>query len=223
MQLRIFDPVIKLKTLFSRIWQDRGGVAIIETALVLPLLLFIGLGGMEVAYYVWTHSRVSQIGLSAADNASRIAVGSALGLPQVRENDIVEVFTGAEHQANGMNFEQRGRIILSSLEMNADGGQWIHWQRCFGDLSYASSYGDAGEGQTGTSFVGMGPAGNELQAPDGASVMFVEIAYEYRPLVLPNLLGTHVIRSTAAYTTREVRDLSRVYPFAGVTPDDCTS
>src|SRR3546814_13154337 len=48
------------------------------------------------------------------------------------------------------DFRTHGRIILSSLERNDDGGQWIHWQRCYGDLDVESSYGEAGDGEEGT-------------------------------------------------------------------------
>src|SRR3546814_6366403 len=63
-----------------------------------------------------------------------------------------------------MDFKTHGRIILSSLERNADGGQQIHWQCCYGDLDVASSYGEAGDGEEGTDFPGMGPDGAEVTA-----------------------------------------------------------
>src|SRR3546814_1196324 len=74
-----------------------------------------------------------------------------------------------------MDFKTHGRIILSSLERNADGGQQIHWQRCYGDLDVASSYGEAGDGEEGTDFPGMGPDGAEVTAAAGAAVMFVAV------------------------------------------------
>jgi hypothetical protein len=40
--------------------------------------------------------------------------------------------------------------------------------------------------------------------------MFVEVTYEYEPLLFGALLGPQTIRSTAAYNIREARDLSGV-------------
>src|SRR5690606_30651716 len=119
------------------------------------------------------------------------------------EADINDVFAGVEKQAGNLHFEQHGRIILSSLERNSDGGQWIHWQRCYGDLNVDSSYGTEGDGQSGTDFPGMGPEGAEVTAAAGTAVMFVEVVYEYQPLLYGKWLGTRTIRSTAAFNIRE--------------------
>lgn len=204
-RFRIFAPAA------MRFARDRRATVLIEMGFAIPFLVFVGFAGMEVANLTLVNTRISQIGLSAADNASRIAFGSNLSQPQVRELDINEVFTGVAEQARGLDFAQHGRIILSSLERNADGGQWIHWQRCFGSLDVDSSYGPQGTGATGTDFKGMGPEGSEVTAAAGTAVMFVEISYEYQPLLYGKWLGPKTIRSTAAFNIREGRDLSKVY------------
>ena len=205
-----------------RLVRDRRGTVMIEMAFCIPLMVLLGFGGIEMANLTLAHTRISQIGLATADNASRIAIGSNLSLPRIREIDINEVFTGAEEQASGLNFATNGRIILSSLERNEDDGQWIHWQRCYGNLDVESSFGDAGDGATGTDFPGMGPEGAEVTAPVGSAVMFVEIIYEYDAIAFGDWLGPRTIRSRAAFNIREGRDLSQVYPSAGVTPSTCT-
>lgn len=194
-----------------RLARDSGAVVMIEMAFCIPFLMVVGFAGIELANLTLAHTRVSQIGLSAADNASRIAFGSNLSLPRVREVDINEVFVGVEQQARGLDFRNNGRIILSSLERNADGGQWIHWQRCYGNLPINSAYGPQGTGATGTGFPGMGRAGAEVTAADGTAVMFVEIIYDYQPMVGARWFGRPRIRSTAAFNIREGRDLSQVY------------
>ncbi|WP_227340054.1 MULTISPECIES: TadE/TadG family type IV pilus assembly protein [Sphingopyxis] len=204
-----------------RLLRDRRATVMIEMAFCIPLLVLLGIGGMEMAWLTLSHTRISQIGLSAADNASRIAVGSNLSLPRVREVDVNEVFTGAEQQGSGLDLGARGRIILSSLERNSDGGQWIHWQRCYGNLGVESSFGKEGDGETGTDFPGMGPPSREVTAPLGSAVMFVEIVYQYKPLAYGSWMGPRTIRSTAAFNIREGRDLSQIYPSNGVTPSTC--
>lgn len=205
-----------------RLVRDRRASVMIEMAFCIPFMALLGFGGLEMANLTLAHTRISQIGLTTADNASRIAVGSSLSLPRVREIDINEVFTGAEEQGRGLNLGARGRIILSSLERNDDDGQWIHWQRCYGKLAVQSTFGKEGEGKTGTDFPGMGPAGQKVTAPLGSAVMFVEIVYQYQPLVYGPWLGPRTIRSTAAFNIREGRDLSQVYPASGATASTCT-
>ncbi|WP_447749806.1 TadE/TadG family type IV pilus assembly protein [Sphingopyxis fribergensis] len=194
-----------------RLVRDTRATIIIEMAFAVPLLVLLGFGGLEMAYLTLANTRISQVGLSAADNASRVAAGASLSLPQIRELDINEVFTGVEEQAEGLDFKKHGRVILSSLERNPEGGQWIHWQRCYGDLKVTSSYGVEGTGKTGTNFKGMGPKDREVTAAAGTAVMFVEIVYEYQPLAFGKWLKPRTIRSTAAFNIRESRDLSQVY------------
>lgn len=200
----------RLRRLASRLaLADRASV-LIEMAFSIPLLVLVGFGGLEIANLTLVHTRISQLGLNTADNASRIAAGSNLTLPQIRELDINEVFVGAEKQSAGLNFKTRGRIILSSLEQNRDGGQWIHWQRCYGELAVRSAYGPEGTGLLGTNFKGMGATGREVTAATGTAVMFVEVTYNYEPLLYGKWLGAKTIKSVAAFNIRESRDLSGV-------------
>ncbi|MDK2760436.1 MAG: hypothetical protein KYX64_03650 [Sphingopyxis sp.] len=202
----------RARYLVRRLARNVRGAVIIEMAFTIPLLVLLGLGGLEMANLTLVSTRVSQLGLSVADNASRIAAGSNLTLPQVRESDINDVFAALDQQAKNLNFKDNGRVILSSLERNADGGQTIKWQRCYGKLAINSAYGAEGKGATGTSFAGMGPAGQEVKAASGTAVMFVEIAYDYQPLVYGKVVGTPRIQSTAAFNVRETRDFTKVYP-----------
>ncbi|WP_411339774.1 hypothetical protein V6U71_18285 [Sphingopyxis sp. J-6] len=205
------DLLRRARVATRRLARNVRGAIMIEMAFAIPILVLIGFGGLEVANLTLVNTQISQIGLSVADNASRIAAGSNLALPQVREADINEVFAGIEKQGVGLDFQKNGRIILSSLQRNNDGGQTIKWQRCYGKLAVASAYGTEGTGATGKSFAGMGDKGKEVTAAGGTAVMFVEISYKYQPLVYGKWLGPKTIKSTAAFNIRETRDLTQVY------------
>ena len=213
----------RLRVQARRLSTSVRATVLIEMAFSIPLLVLIGFGGLEIANLTLINTRISQIGLNTADNASRIAAGSNLAQPQVREIDVNEVFTGVEKQAGGLDFKSRGRIILSSLEQNKEGGQWIHWQRCYGNMKVASAFGPEGTGATGTNFKGMGPKGKEVTAVSGTAVMFVEVVYQYKPLLYGKWLGPKTIRSSAAFNIREPRDLTKIYPSTGVTASTCTT
>ncbi len=199
------------------------GVAFMETAFVLPIMLLATLGGLEIGSLMLTHTRVSAVALAVADNASRIAAGSKLSAPQVREVDVNDVFAGAILQAGDMKLKQQGRIILSSVELNADGGQWIHWQRCFGDLPVGSSYGREGLGASGTGYAGMGETGREVKAGLANAIMFVEVNYDYRPFIFKPLIGAKQrIFYNAAFAVRDPRDTSAIFnPSPAATVNSC--
>lgn len=205
-----------------RIRRDNRAIAMVEFALLMPFLVSAGMGGIEIGNMALVHTRMSQIALSSADNVSRIATGSALGLPQVRETDINDAFAGAELSSGSMRLGRYGRIIVSSLQRNADGGQTIAWQRCYGDRDAYSNYGVEGTGATGTAFPGMGPEDQEVTAPVGSAVIYVELEYEYQPLVFSRIPWNRVVRTEAAYNIREARDLSQVYnPSPAATVNRC--
>lgn len=190
---------------------DRNAVAFIEFAYSLPFLMILGLGGIELANYSIVHMRVSQLAVSLADNASRAKQEVVSGVPRMREYDVNEAFLAAQLQSGALDIANNGRLILSSLEVNEEGGQWIHWQRCFGDTGHTSSYGDEGEGESGTDFDGMGPDGRKVQAEDGFAIMFAEVVYDYEPLIFDRFIKDNPIRKVAAMFVRDDRDLSELY------------
>ena len=58
----------------------------------------------------------------------------------------------------------------------------------------------------------MGEAGAEITATPGNAVMFVEVAYNYQPIVPLSTLEDKEITYTASFNVRDNRDLSQVYP-----------
>ncbi len=215
MQL-ILTPLRAAARGFARLREDRSALALIEFGYSLPVLIGVGMYGLEVANLAQANLRISQVALALADNASRVGVTSTLNVQQIREVDINDVLQGARLQSGNLDLVNRGRITLSSLEQNASGGQWIHWQRCLGlkkGANYDSSFGKAGDGKTGNAVAGMGPPGGVVQAPPQSSVMFVEVNYDYQPVIAPWLIGSQRIQYVASFVVRDKRDLDQTSPY----------
>lgn len=218
---------MSLAAKIRRFVRDGSGVAAIEFALAAPFLLTAGLWGAELANFTVAHMRVGQLAVHIADNGSRIGDTSTLQDRKIYESDISDLIYGAHVQGGkGLEIYEHGRVIISSLEVDADtGNQYIHWQRCRGAKNYPSSYGVEGDGLS-TVIAGMGPAGQEVQAQPGDAVIFVEIRYEYQPLVTTRFIGKSEIRATAAFTVRDDRDLSQIFQRDASNPDsvqDCNT
>ncbi len=199
----------------------RSGVAMTEFALSLPLLLTAGLYGTEMANFALVNMRVAQIATHLADNASRIGDTSTLRDRKIYERDIDDLLIGSNIQAGpSLDFYSHGRAIISSLEVvgGTTDQQYIHWQRCLGQKVWDSHYGHTGDGLAGT-LNGMGPVGEEVTADAGDGVIFVEVAYEYQPLISQRFIGNSVIKSTAAFNVRDSRDLSQIYQRDTANPD----
>jgi len=213
----------KLTRLFAGLQKCANGSSIVELAFALPVLMLAGLGLSEMAALSIAQARVNQIAISVADNASRAKQSVVYGSPQVREYDVNETFKAADLQFPTMELPLYGRVILSSLETNGTGGQWIHWQRCHGNSGLGGSdYGHEGLGETGSSFPGMGPASQRVTAETSAAIMFAEVKYRYRPLFFHYFIDDQTITKAAAMYVRDDRDLTQIYnPAPAVTVNTC--
>ncbi len=198
---------MRLARFARRLRRDQRGVSFMEFALVLPILITLGFYGTELAWMAMINMQVGQIASSVADNASRLGqTDNSAVTPTVKEADVNAVMSGGLLQGSYFNFESNGRIILSSLERDsATGRQFIHWQRCRGNLKVVSRYGAAGKGLTGTTITGMGdPA---IAAVQGSAVMYVEVNYTYQPLFGSWFVGQPNFRREAAFIIRDDRTL----------------
>lgn len=207
---------------FRAFRRDARGVAMLEFALSLPILLTMALTGAELTNYITTKMRISQIALHLADNAARMGDGSQLQAKTISETDINDVLTGAGLQSGEMGLYTYGRVILSDLEPianpNTTGKYKIVWQRCSGaKTSHASTYGTAGQ----TNLNGMGPTGRQTIAADGGATMFVEVYYEYQPLVKTSLSPTTNFTEVASMMVRDTRDLTQIYNTEHATASSC--
>ena len=193
------------QTLLGRIGRDQSGLAYLEFALIGPVLLFLTLAGLELVNYAMAHLRVNQIATTVADNAGRVTTG-------IDEANVYEVFAGARSIGEPMDFEDNGRVVLSSLQENgrngADEGQMINWQRCWGDLDLGSMYAEEDDGRDDASLAtGLGAEGNRIVSVPGTAVMFVEVTYDYQPLISGTILPVaDQIRQETAFNVRGQRN-----------------
>lgn len=226
------------RNLLRRLSRDRGGVAMMEFALLTPVFVICCVGGTELANYITTRMRVSQMALQIADNAARIGNGTKLSAKTITEADINDLFQGAQLESGGLDLKANGRVILSDVEPTANTDTnttyRIGWQRCFGDkTSHASGYGTAGQ----TNMAGIGPTGTgytQATAMKDGATMFVEVYYYYKPLLSTKWTPERDIVEVASMSVRDRRDLSTdasagaaathpdgVYKVAGVTASTC--
>ena len=230
-----------------RLRRDRSGLALLEFAFSLPLVLGIGLFGVETANLALANLRISQIALNLADNASRVGLMSSLATEQVREVDMNDVLTAAKMQGQAWDLTTRGRITISSLEADSSGNQIIHWQRCIGtrgdkakndstfytsgsgktvtwDSNYGTTTATAGTDTTSANKgsapnngnSGMGDSTAPVMAPNNSGVMFIEVNYEYKPVVPINAIqyftpASAHLHYVASFIVRDRRDFAQIY------------
>ncbi|MDF2495129.1 pilus assembly protein [Sphingomonas sp.] len=199
--MRVFPLLLRLK-------RDQRGLALIEFALTLPIVLVLLLYGLETANLGLSILRVHQIAATSADNAARVR-------DSINEADVSEVLMGGKIVGERMDFGTRGRIVLSDVLPNGNTSgsgsslivyQKIQWQRCTGALNNTESqpqYGREGKGVSDNSLPSMGASDRQIAATPGSAMIFAEVTYLYKPLVSSTILGTPILRSEASFTVRE--------------------
>jgi len=193
---------------WRRLLRNRSGVAMTEFALSLPLVTIAGMWGTELANFALVNMKVHDVAIQLADNASRIGDTTTIQNRKIYEADINDVFFGANLNGGKMlDLYNNGRVIISSLQVNSGGKNYIAWQRCKGLKNVASSYGVQGDIKS----TGMGPTGQEVVAPSGEAVIFVEINYDYVPLVSKAFVSSRNIKAVSSFIVRDKRDLTQVY------------
>lgn len=225
--------------LLMRLARARRGVAMIEFAFAAPIVLALGLYGVEMGNQSLAHMRISQIALTLADNASRMGQLGANNIEQMRDGDMNDVFQAARLQGAPLKLGTFGRITVSSLEnvgqsYDTAAVQRIHWQRCMGlkrGSGYDSSYGvasptagsTASASDAGTAMPnGMGDPGRMVSAPLNTGVIFVEVNYQYQPLVGRWLAKPFRMHYVASMIVRNNRDFRQIYnPLDSATPATC--
>ena len=227
-------PIARLSGLTNRLRRDQRGLALLEFAFGLPLVLGVGMYGIETANLAMINMRLSQIALNLADNASRVGDTSNT-IQQLRESDLTDVLQATRLQGASIGLTNNGRVTLSSLEAPA-GVQRLHWQRCIGvkGAGYESTYDkttgtvDANDGQD-TSIanqgvlqpLGLGDGATKVLSPANSAVMYVEIYYDYKPLIGTLFLKPSKMKYTASFIVRDNRDLSKIYNSAAGSRSTC--
>lgn len=217
MRLKTFLPPAA-----TAIVNDRRGLAMIEFAMALPVLLALALTGLETTSYAIATMQVHQIATGVADNVARVR-------DSISDGDVNEALLSANLIGKGIDFGSRGRVVVSSVSSNgltgSKAGQWIRWQRCSGALNNSDSqprYGTEDKGKTDNSLKFMGTAPRQIAASGTNSLIFVEVTYTYKPVVGDAILGSRTIRSEAVYSVRERND-ENIQSVAGVTARTCNT
>jgi Flp pilus assembly pilin Flp len=190
-----------LANLRRHLLRSEEGVAMVEFAMVAPVMAVLTIGGLELANLAITHMRVSEIANTVSDNAGRVTSG-------MDEANIYEIFAGAGVLGNSIDFEPDGRVVISSLQDNGGKGgakgQKIEWQRCWGDLNVAPKYGKQGKGKNDATLKdGLGPPGRRIKSENGNAVMFAEVSYKHTPLFLNGFIKERTIRYETAFNVRD--------------------
>jgi Flp pilus assembly protein TadG len=169
--------------LIRRLMHDGNGVAGIEMAITMPVLLLLLCGGSEIALYARSHFQASQMASTVADAVSRYESLTA--------SDVTSIFTVTSEIMGTDDFSKNGYVILSSVSRMGGATPVVAWQCKGGALASASKIGIVNKAAT--------LPGN-LTLDDTDNVIVAEVFYRHTPMfsnfvtIEPQLYKTAVFR-----------------------------
>ncbi|KEQ51466.1 TadE family protein [Sphingobium chlorophenolicum] len=180
-----------------RMRRDQSGIAAVEFALSLPILVGLTMYSMEAANMAYTSQKLGDVATLTADSVSRIRLSISNG-------DVTDALGGMKILGDSIDLRNRGRIIVSSVQPVIDNSgnvinQKVRWQRCTGALIKDSPY----VVNTNLGTAGIGATGRKIAAAKESELIFVEIYYTYKPLVSSSFFGTPQMSAVAAMSVRE--------------------
>ena len=161
--------------LLRRLRRHDRGVAAIEFALLLPMLLALLIGCLEVTFKIWSTQKAEKLAVTLADVVSQSKA--------VTLSDLQKLTGATDKIMDPFPFGNNGRVIISSIYV-ADGETEaeVNWQ-CT-NLPSGSTYSASSQ---------MGAKGDEANLPPDFemvpkdNVIVVEVFYTYHPIA-PGLM-----------------------------------
>ncbi len=163
-----------------------AGVAAIEFAIILPVLMLILYGGYEGWRMVMAGQRMDHIAYSMSDLAAR-QVGTAT------EGDITNMLSGGLFVAKPFNVQTEGRVILTAIDPGT--GRKILWQRCIGAASLTSKLGAEGGN---ANMVGI----DRMPTSTDDFLYVTEVSFLYTPPLVGLIYGPITLKRIAVVPGR---------------------
>ena len=193
--------------MFSGVLRKENGVALIEFAFILPILVIMALFVIDFGRLIQARLIVTNIAREGGNLASR-------GLEQ--EGTVIKIL---QSSATPLDLRQVGKICISKIEAGTNNlppsMSTRYPQVCEGGLAVSSRISGGGTLGLTQQIYNHLVFDEDNQAPDINSVTVVEAFYKYRPITpLPNFIAniflTHgdgtVIGSKAVYCTTSAEE-----------------
>ncbi len=174
------------------------GVAIVDFALVVPILVLLLLGSMEVGRYVLLNQKLSRVAISSSDLVSRAKHAVTA--------DINQVFAAAEYSMRPFDLGVDGIVFITSVSTDdtLPVSPTISWQMSGGGTGTFTS-------AVGTTIGASAnlPAGFAME--ENQNIIIAEVFFSYQPFFFSKVISPKVIRHSGLHYPR-LRPLHTLLP-----------
>ncbi len=197
-KLLVLDRFRKAKRQFSSLLKDNSAVAMVEFAMILPMLTVLTLGSFEVARYALLTQKLDRVSATMADLTARAEALSA--------DEVDNLFNSTDHLAQPFDFAAGGMVVISSVVGRAGQAPLIIGQRSRGSITDVESVIGSNGGTASLPDVFKDADDQVLQ--DGEGLIVAEVFYDYEPYLtlgsglLDGFLGDMIIYRRAFFRPR---------------------
>ncbi|GEP06399.1 TadE/TadG family type IV pilus assembly protein [Methylobacterium oxalidis] len=203
-------PVRRPATLAARLLACRAGVSAVEFALICPVILALILGGVDLSRYIAYTRKVGEAAQTIASLVTQNASGSVNLYDLYFANDSsMVIFPDAlrDAKARGSAWYETILITITSVKFSQTSAS------CTGNCSYTAKVAWSYGLRQRPCNVALTPASDTAEPTPGTlpanvfgpgSVIVVEAAYVFTPILANALIGTRVIARTSYLAPRYV-------------------
>ena len=168
--------------------RDRRGMVLQETAIILPILILLMLGGYDIARFAFLQQKLSRMVMSTSD---MVAQGATISIPEIDT-----IFSASSTMVQPFPAGSSQIMIVSSVSKTGNAAPKVDWQRSGGGTlaGQTSKLGAAAANATL-------PSGFLVRAGENAIV--TEIYYKFTPVFLPDLILPTTLYHRAIYRPRQ--------------------
>lgn len=176
----------KAKRSLLQLLRDRKGLAYLEFALILPCLMLLFMGGLEVTRYIQTSQRVDKVTHTIVDLIAQA--------PEISTTELDQIMLAVQHIISDDDFAQDGTMIVSCVGFNNQGQLIVKWQYTGGGALPRTSR--------------IGEEDGEATLPEGFvmdqrdNIIVAETFYYFEPMVNETFVDTIEFYRTAFYLPR---------------------
>jgi hypothetical protein len=175
-----------MKHRLTRFMKRQEGVAYLEFAIALPLLIALFMGAVEVTRYIIVVQKVEKATTTLSD-----VVSQSQSITTAQLNQLVEA---AKEVMRPYSFNTNGYVIITSVTRTAPAAPRVNWQYV------------GGGSWTHASLVGS-PGSTALWVPfamdDKENIIIAEVFYNFQPIVNnPHVMTNHTIYKVATFRPR---------------------
>jgi Flp pilus assembly protein TadG len=164
MSARYLASVRSLRASFSRLLSQESGIAAVEFAMILPILVVLWIGGVEVTSGLSVDRRLNNFASTMGDLVSRTKQ-----IPYSRIEDIFDLAEAAlfPYAATGITMR------VSAVTIQTNGNTKVAWSRARGMTAHAK------DAQVNSSV----PAALRPVSTTESQIIMAEVFYTYQPTI----------------------------------------